>query len=136
MVTHQELGERSHNIEEEYDEWRVVETPPNLAEIVRSFMEKLQSYKANNERMIKEKENQTEINAVLPQSLSYIERKLQHGPTSSHMDNNHTNKSPSPPEIQKHGPESGHTRRSTSNKAQHGSKRHSMEDSFGEETRM
>jgi hypothetical protein len=33
------LGEISHNREEEYDERRVVETPPDLVEIVRSFME-------------------------------------------------------------------------------------------------
>jgi hypothetical protein len=39
MVAHQELGEISHNREEEYDERRVVETPPNLAEAVRSLME-------------------------------------------------------------------------------------------------
>jgi hypothetical protein len=34
----------------------------------------------------------------------------------------------------KHGPESGHTKRSTSEKAQHGSKRHSMEYSSCEDT--
>jgi hypothetical protein len=54
MVTHHELGESFHNREEESNERRVVETPPNLAKIVRSFMEKLQSYKVDNERLIKE----------------------------------------------------------------------------------
>jgi hypothetical protein len=39
MVTHPELGEISHNREEEYDERRVVETPPNFVETVRSLME-------------------------------------------------------------------------------------------------
>jgi hypothetical protein len=39
MVTHHELGEISHNREEESDERRVVETPPDLAETVRSLME-------------------------------------------------------------------------------------------------
>jgi hypothetical protein len=43
MVTHHELGESSHNREEESDERRVVETPPDLAETVRSLMEELQS---------------------------------------------------------------------------------------------
>jgi hypothetical protein len=38
MVTHQKFGESSHNKEEENDERRVVETPPNLVEIVRSLM--------------------------------------------------------------------------------------------------
>jgi hypothetical protein len=38
MVTHHELGEISHNREEEYDERRVVETPSYLVKIVRSLM--------------------------------------------------------------------------------------------------
>jgi hypothetical protein len=54
MVTHHELGESSHNREEESDERRVVETPPDLAETVRSLMEELQSCKDDNERLIKE----------------------------------------------------------------------------------
>jgi hypothetical protein len=77
--------------------------------------------------MIKEKEKQTEINAVLLQILSNIQRQLQHDPTSSHVDRHHTKKTPSPHEIQKHGPESGHTRRITLRKAQHDAKRHSLE---------
>jgi hypothetical protein len=48
------LGEISHNREEESNERRAMETPPNLAENVRSLMEELQSYKADNERLIKE----------------------------------------------------------------------------------
>jgi hypothetical protein len=39
MVTHHELGENSHNREEESDERKVVETPPYLDETVRSLME-------------------------------------------------------------------------------------------------
>jgi hypothetical protein len=133
-MTHQELGESSHNREEEYDERRVVEIPPNLVETVRSLMEELQSYKDDNERLIKEQEKKTEINAVLLQSLSDIQRRLQHGPTVSHVDMHHTKKTPSPPKIQKHGPESGHTRRSTSKKSHHGAKRHPMEYSSGSDT--
>jgi hypothetical protein len=38
MVTHQELGESSHNREEEYDERRVVETLPNLVETMIILM--------------------------------------------------------------------------------------------------
>jgi hypothetical protein len=56
MVTHHDWGERSHNREEESDERRVVETPPDLAENVRSLMVELQSCKADNERLIKEQE--------------------------------------------------------------------------------
>jgi hypothetical protein len=74
MVTHHEFGESSHNREEEFDERRAVKTPPDLAKTVRSLMAELQSCKADNERLIKEQENQIEINAVLLQSLSDIQR--------------------------------------------------------------
>jgi hypothetical protein len=65
MVTHQEVGECSHNTDEESDKRRAIGTPPDLSETVRSLMVELQSYKADNERMMKEQENKTEINAVL-----------------------------------------------------------------------
>jgi hypothetical protein len=54
------LGENSDNREDESHERRVVETPLDLAETVRSLMEELQSCKADNERMIKEQEKQIE----------------------------------------------------------------------------
>jgi hypothetical protein len=41
MVTHHELGEISHNREEEYDERRAMETPPDLDETVISLMGEL-----------------------------------------------------------------------------------------------
>ena len=65
MVTHHEVGDGSHNRDEESDESRVVETPPDLAETMRSLMVELQICKADNERLIKEQEKQTKINAVL-----------------------------------------------------------------------
>jgi hypothetical protein len=99
MVTHQDMGEGSHNRDEESDERRAIGTPPDLAETVKSLMVELQSCKANNERMMKEQEKKTEINAVLLQSLSDLQRKMQHEL-----------------EIQKHGHISGHTERSTSRK--------------------
>jgi hypothetical protein len=74
MVTHQEVGEGSHNRYEESDERRAIGTPPDLAETVRSLMVELQSCKADNERMMKEQEKKTEINAVLLQSLSDLQR--------------------------------------------------------------
>jgi hypothetical protein len=98
-VTHQEMGEGSHNRDEESDERRAIGTPPDLAETVRSLMVELQSCKANNERMMKEQEKQTEINVVLLQSLFNLQRQMQHEP-----------------EMQKHGRISGHTERSTSRK--------------------
>jgi hypothetical protein len=86
MVTCHEVGDGSHNRDEESDERRAVETPLDLAETVRSLMVELQSCKADNERLIKEQEKQMEINAVLLQSLSDIQRQLQHGPDTSHVD--------------------------------------------------
>jgi hypothetical protein len=65
MVTHHEVGEGSHNRDEDSDKRRVAGTPPNLVEIVRSLIVELQSCKVDNERMIKEQEKEMEINVVL-----------------------------------------------------------------------
>ena len=86
MVTHHEVGDGSHNRDEESDKRRAVETPPDLVETVRSLMVKLQSCKGENERLIKEQEKKMEIDAVLLQSLSDIQRQLQHRPNTSHTD--------------------------------------------------
>jgi hypothetical protein len=59
MMTCHEVGEGSHNRDDESDEMRVVETPPDLVEAVRSLRAKLHNFKADNERLIKEKEKQT-----------------------------------------------------------------------------
>jgi hypothetical protein len=59
MVMRHEVGDGSHNRDEESDERRAVETPLDLAETVRSLMDELQSCKADNERLIKEQEKQT-----------------------------------------------------------------------------
>jgi hypothetical protein len=72
MAMHHEVGEGSHNRDEESNERRVVETPLDLDETVRSLMDELQSCKDENERLIKEQEKQMEINVVLLQSLSDI----------------------------------------------------------------
>jgi hypothetical protein len=93
------MGEGSHNRDEDSDERRAIGTPPNLAKTVRNLMVELQSCKVDNERMMKEQEKQTEINAVLLQSLSDLQRKMQHES-----------------EMQKHGHISGHTERRTSRK--------------------
>jgi predicted nucleic acid-binding protein len=93
------LGKNTHNREEKYDERRAVETTQDLAETVRSLMEKLQSCKDENQRIIKEKEKQIEINAILLQILLDIKKKRQHGPITSHVDRHHTKKTQSPLEI-------------------------------------
>jgi hypothetical protein len=56
MVTHQEVGEGSHNRDEESNVRMAIGTHPDLAETVRSLMVELQSCKADNERMINEQE--------------------------------------------------------------------------------
>jgi hypothetical protein len=53
-----------------------VETPPYLFETVRHLMEKLKSFKAENERLMREQEKKTKINVVMSQSLLEIHRKL------------------------------------------------------------
>jgi hypothetical protein len=116
MVTHQEVGEGSHNRDEESDERRSVRTPLDLAETVRSFMVESQSCKDDNERMMKEQEKQTKINAVLLQSLSNLQIQMQHEP-----------------KVQKHGHMSGHTERSTSKKVHPRGKEPTANDSYGKE---
>jgi len=69
MVTHHVWGESSHNEEEESYERSMLEIPPNLVETMRIIMEELQRFKADNERLMKEQEKKTEINAVLLQNL-------------------------------------------------------------------
>ena len=56
MVMHHEVGDGSYNRDEDYDERRAVETPPDLADTMRSLMVELQSCKADNERLIEEQE--------------------------------------------------------------------------------
>jgi hypothetical protein len=72
MVTCHEVGDGSHNRYEESYERRSVETPLDLAKTVRSLMVELQSFKADNMILIKDKEKQTEINEILLQILSNI----------------------------------------------------------------
>jgi hypothetical protein len=134
LVMHHEVGVGSHNRYEESDKRRAVETPSDLAETVRSLMVELQSCKADNKRLIKEKEKQTKINVFLLQSLSDIQRQLQHGPDTSHPDQRQTKKCQSPLEIRKRGVLSGHTRKVTSRKVHPRDKGQASDDSSGKET--
>ena len=56
MVMCYEVGDGSHNRDEESDKRRAVETPPDLVETVRSLRVELQSCKDDIERLIKEQE--------------------------------------------------------------------------------
>jgi hypothetical protein len=134
MVTCHEVGDGPHNRGEESDERRVVETPPDMDETIKSLKAELQSFKDDKERMIKKKEKQTKINTVLLQSLSDIWRQLQNEPGTSHVDRRHKKRSQSPPETQKHDSISDLTRRSTVKKVQPGGRGHSSVESSGMES--
>jgi hypothetical protein len=84
--------------------------------------------------LIKEQEKQTKINAVLLQSLSDIQRQLQHGPDTSHADQRQTKKIQTAPEIWKRGLLSGHTGNSTSRMVHPRDKEQASDDSSGKET--
>jgi len=61
----------------------------DLKDTLRSLKEKIRSYKADNDIIIQEQEKQAEVNAVILQSLSYLQR---HGPRQiSHEQEDRTN---------------------------------------------
>jgi hypothetical protein len=55
MVMCHEVGDGSHNRDEESNERRAVETPPDLIETVWRLRPELQNCKVDNKRLIKEK---------------------------------------------------------------------------------
>jgi hypothetical protein len=59
MVMCYEVGDGSHNRDEESNQRRAVETPPDLDKTVRSHMDELQSCKDDNKILIKEQEKKT-----------------------------------------------------------------------------
>jgi hypothetical protein len=70
------MEKTSHFRDEEYDDKRLVETPLDLVETIRIKKAKLIRYKDNNEKIIKAQEKKIELNAVLLQSLSEIQKHL------------------------------------------------------------
>ena len=50
------------NAETESNGRRLQETPPNFATTMRSLMAKMQSYKADNESLVKDQEEQNQLN--------------------------------------------------------------------------
>ena len=133
MATRHEVGDGSHNRDEDSNERRVVETPLDLAETVRSLMDELQSCKVNSERLIKDQDKQMKINAILLQSLFNIQIQLQHEPDTSHVDEQQTKRSWISSEIQKCGLLSGHTGKITSRKVHPRDKGQASNDFSGKE---
>ena len=68
------MGEnvRVQNDETESNGRRFKDTPPDFAATMRSLKVDLQSYREDNERMLKAQEDQNQINAAILQSLKNI----------------------------------------------------------------
>jgi hypothetical protein len=73
-MVHHGMEETSCIRDEESDERRVIETPPDLVETVRSLKVELQSYQDDNEKLIRAQEKLIELNAVLLQRLYEIQK--------------------------------------------------------------
>ena len=58
---------------------RFQDTPPNFAATMRSLRMEIQSYKADNERLIKAREEQNQLNIAILHSLIDIQRKMNSG---------------------------------------------------------
>ena len=59
------------------------ETPPDIASTMRSLRAKLQSYKEDNERMIKAREEKNQLNVAILKSLIDIQRQINSGHQTS-----------------------------------------------------
>ena len=72
------MGENIHveNAKTESNGRRNLETPPDIAATMRILRVDLQSYREDNERMIKAQEYQNQLNASMLQSLTNIQRNI------------------------------------------------------------
>jgi hypothetical protein len=77
MVQHN-MDETLHLKDEESDDQRDWETPPDLMATIRSI-------KIDNERLMRAQAEQGELNAVLPWILSVIQKHLQQGPSNAEL---------------------------------------------------
>ena len=65
---------RVGNVETESNGRRFQDTPLDFAAIMRSLRVEMQSYRADNERLVKAMEEQNKMNAAMLQSLTDIQR--------------------------------------------------------------
>ena len=70
---------RIGNVEVESNGRRFQDTPPNFAATMRSLRVEIQSYRVDNERLIKAQEEHNQLNATLLHSLTEIQRKMNSG---------------------------------------------------------
>ena len=68
---------RVGNFETDSNGRRVQDTPPNFATTMRSLRVDMQSHREDNERLVKEEQNQ--MNATILQSLTDIHRRMNSG---------------------------------------------------------
>ena len=64
---------RVGNVETESNGRRFQETPPDFAATMRSLRVEMQSYRADNERLVKAQEEKNQLNAATLQSLNDIQ---------------------------------------------------------------
>ena len=64
------------NAETESNGRRLQETPPNFVATMRSLMVEMQSYKEDNEILVKSQEEKNKLNASMLQILIDIQRKM------------------------------------------------------------
>ena len=101
------MEDTSHLRDEESDSQRDRETPPDLVAIVRSL-------KVENERLMRAQDEQEELNAVLLQILSDIQKHVQQGPSNAQQQQSEKLKTPS--DAQNHGSSRCNMVRSSSKK--------------------
>ena len=63
---------RIGNVETESNGRRLQDTPPDFATTMRSLRVEMQSYRADNERLVKAQEKHNQFNAVMLQILTNI----------------------------------------------------------------
>ena len=68
------MGENIHvgNVEAKFNERRFQDTPLDFVGTMRSLRVEMQSYREDNERLVKAKEDQNQLNAAMLQSLADI----------------------------------------------------------------
>jgi hypothetical protein len=108
------MDDLSHLRDEESDGRRDRETPPYLMATMRSL-------KADNERLMRAHAEQAELNAVLLQSLSEIQKHLQQGPSNAELQQSERLKTPL--DAQKHGLDHNDAGKSSSKRKHQGTKR-------------
>ena len=86
------MGDNIHygNVETKSGGRRNCQTPPVIAKAMRSLGEELQSFIEYNERLVKAKEDQNQLNDNILQSLKNIQRKISHGSSPNNFGRNNS----------------------------------------------